>query len=404
MDTLEKRVKEQLEILKEGTVDILPEGEFEKKLKKSIETGKPLRVKLGIDASGPYIHLGFAVVLRKLRQFQELGHTAVLIFGDFTGKIGDPSGRSKTRPQLTDEDVQRNLANYKEQCFKILIPEKTEIHLNGEWFDRMTAADVVRMAATHTVSRMLERDYFEKRFKEGNPIFLHEFLYPLFQGYDSVMVDADIELGGTDQTFNLLVGRDMQEWAGKEPQVIMTLPLLEGLDGKQKMSKSYGNYIGITESPSEMFGKVMSIPDELIVKYYQLTLFPGKEKIDEIKSRLEKGENPRDLKFELAKGIVELYHGKEAAEKAGEEFNRVFKKKGLPDDIPVYKLTEKKRVLDILRESGLIKTNSEGRRIIQQGGLKINGNVEKDPLIEIDIPEEEIIIQLGKRRFLKIVR
>ncbi len=401
---INKEFERQKKILKEGTVDILPSDQFDEKLKKSIEKNKPLRIKLGIDASGPYIHLGFAVVLRKLRQFQDLGHIAVLIFGDFTGKIGDPSGRSKTRPQLTDEDVQRNLQNYKEQCFKILDPEKTEIHLNGEWFDKMTAVDVVKLAATHTVSRMLERDYFEKRFKEGAPIYLHEFLYPLFQGYDSVMIDADVELGGTDQTFNLLVGRDLQEWAGKEPQVIMTLPLLEGLDGKQKMSKSYGNFIGITENPKDMFGKVMSIPDNLIVKYYQLTLFPGEEKIKEIEDRIEKGENPRNIKFELAKDIVALYHGKDTAEKAAEEFDRIFKKKGLPDNIPEYKLEEQEKILDILKKNGLISSNSEGRRIITQGGLKIDNETIKDPFIILQPTDKEIIIQLGKRRFLKVTK
>ncbi len=397
-------IDEQVKLLSRGTVDVLPENGLKEKLIKAEKENRPLRVKLGIDASGPDIHLGFSIPLRKLKQFQDLGHKAILIFGDFTGKIGDPTGKNKTRPQLTDEQIQENLRNYKKQVFKILDEEKTEIRFNGEWSDKMTPQDVVKLASKFTVARMLERDYFEIRYKEGIPISIHEFLYPLFQAYDSVAIKADVELGGTDQKFNLLLGRTIQEEYGVEPQVIMTMPILEGLDGTRKMSKSYGNYIGIMESPKDMFGKTMSIPDELIVKYFELATDISDEELNSIKERLNKGENPRNIKVELAKKIIEMYHDKESADKAEEEFNRIFKKGGYPDNIPEVHLDENKEypVISLLKDLKLTPSNSESRRIISQGGFKLNSEKITD-LNFIYKPKKNDIIQVGKKKFIKII-
>ncbi|MGE3062448.1 MAG: tyrosine--tRNA ligase [bacterium] len=397
-------IQKQIELLSQGTVDILPENGLKEKLLKSQKTNIPLRVKLGIDASGPDIHLGFAIPLRKLRLFQDMGHTAVLIFGDFTGKIGDPTGKNKTRPQLTDEEVIRNLENYKEQVFGILKENKTEIRLNGEWSDALKPTDIVKLASKFTVARMLERDYFSERYKSGVPISIHEFLYPLFQAYDSVAVKADIELGGTDQKFNLLLGREIQESYGVEQQIIMTMPLLEGIDGVRKMSKSYGNYIGIKESPKEMFGKTMSIPDNLIVKYMTLTTNMSLSDIKSVEDSLKAGDNPRNFKVMLAKEIIKLYHSEKSAEEAEEEFNRIFKEKGLPDEIEERAVNKDMdyKLSNLLKDLKLVESTSEAGRIIKQGGVKIN-SVSVADFNYMYKPKSGDILQVGKKRFVKII-
>lgn len=387
-----------LEELKVNTRKIETEAELLKKLK----TNRQLRVKLGIDASGPEIHLGFAVVLRKLRQFQELGHSAVLIIGDFTGKIGDPSGRKKTRPQLSDEEIKKNIAHYKEQVFKILIPEKTEFVYNSSWSDPLKSQDIINLASKITVARIIEREDFSNRLKTGSPVFLHEILYPLFQGYDSVAVKSDIELGGDDQYWNLLVGRELQRAFGQEPQVIMTVPLLEGTDGKLKMSKSYGNYIGIAEPSKEIYGKVMSIPDELILRYFRLATTLPSEELKAIEKMLKAGKNPKVIKSRLAKEIVALYYSTDVAEEAAQEFERVFKEKKAPEKIPEYSLKKPMRILELLVNTGLLASKSEARRKIDEGAVSINEEKIKDPNLEV-IAEEPIILKVGKRKFLKIV-
>lgn len=396
-------IKEQIKLLSRGCADILPENGLEEKLRIAEKEKRPLRVKLGIDASGPDIHLGFSIPLRKLAQFQKLGHQAILIFGDFTGKIGDPTGKNKTRPQLTDEMIQENLRNYKIQVFKILDPEKTEIRFNSEWLDKLTPYEIVNLTSKFTVARMLERDYFHKRYTDGESISIHEFLYPLFQAYDSVAIKADIELGGTDQTFNLLLGRIIQEEYGVKPQLTMTMPLLEGLDGTRKMSKSYGNYIGIMEEPKEIFGKTMSIPDELILKYYTLTTDIPQEALEIISKRLESGENPRNIKVELAKTLIEMYHDRDSAENAEQEFNRIFKKGGYPDDMPEMAIEKREyEILELLKTLNMTSSNSESRRLIDQGGVKINGEKIGDVFAKIT-PGEGDVLQVGKKKFIKII-
>jgi len=397
-------IQKQIDFLSKGTVDILPEKELKEKLIKSEKEGKPLRVKLGIDASGPEIHLGFSIPLRKLRQFQQLGHTAVLIFGDFTGKIGDPTGKNKTRPQLTDEEVKRNLTSYKDQVFKILDEKRTEIRLNGEWSDVMKPQDIVKLTSKFTVARMLERDYFFERYKSGTPISIHEFLYPLFQAYDSVAVKADIELGGTDQKFNLLLGREIQEAYGVEPQVIMTMPLLEGTDGVRKMSKSYGNYIGITQQPKEIFGRTMSIPDNLIIKYFTLATDKDSGEVKVMEESLKNGANPRDFKVLLAKEIISLYHSKKDADDAEEEFNRIFREKGLPDEIEERSIEKDReyRLTALLKDLKLAESTSEAGRLIKQGGVRINS----ESITDFNFmyrPKSGDILQVGKKRFVKII-
>ncbi len=399
-----ENLKEILSELSRGCVDILPEGELEKKLLISEKENRPLRVKLGIDASGPYIHLGFTIPLRKLKKFQEFGHTAVLIFGDFTGKIGDPTGKNKTRPQLSDEEIKENLKNYKEQVFKILDPQKTEIRLNGEWSDKLSPQDIIKLSSKMTVARMLERDYFEQRYKSGIPISLHEFLYPLFQAYDSVAVKADIELGGTDQKFNLLLGREIQEEYGIPGQVIMTLPLLEGIDGTRKMSKSYDNYVGITENPTQIFGKLMSIPDNLITKYMLLTTDIPEDMIKKYEMEMKDGKNPKDYKVILAKTIVQMYYSKEESERCEEEFNRIFKEKGIPDNIPLIKVSPEDKdikITNFLKKYELTESTSEASRIIKGKGLKIN-NVVIDDFNYQYTPKKGDIIQVGKKKFAKV--
>ncbi|MDD3803792.1 MAG: tyrosine--tRNA ligase [bacterium] len=397
-------IQKQIEILSKGTVDVLPENGLKEKLEKSQKENKPLRVKLGIDASGPDIHLGFAIPLRKLRAFQDFGHKAVLIFGDFTGKIGDPTGKNKTRPQLTDDEVKKNLENYKDQVFRILKENMTEIRLNGEWSDALKPTDIVNLTSKFTVARMLERDYFFERYKSGVPISIHEFLYPLFQAYDSVAVKADIELGGTDQKFNLLLGREIQEAYGVEPQIIMTMPLLEGLDGTRKMSKSYGNYIAITESPKEMFGKTMSIPDGLILKYMTLATNMSAEEVKRAEESLKAGDNPRNMKVLLAKKIISLYHSDILAEEAEAEFNRIFKEKGLPDEIEEKSLDKSReyKLTALLKELNLVESSSEASRLIKQGGVKINQKAVTDFNFSYK-PESGDILQVGKKKFVKII-
>ncbi len=396
-------LSETLNLLKQRTNQIVTETELLQKLQTAQREKRPLKVKLGIDASGPDIHLGFAVVLRKLRQFQDLGHTAVLIVGDFTGKIGDPTGRSKTRPQLNDEQIKKNIEHYKEQIFKILIPERTEFRYNSEWSNALTSQDLINIAAKYTVARIIERDDFASRLKQGIPIYLHEILYPLFQGYDSVAVKADIELGGADQYWNLLVGRELQREFGQEPQVIITMPLLEGTDGKLKMSKSYNNYIGIAEPPNEIYGKTMSIPDTMILKYFQLATDYTDSEIRAIEKRLAEGENPKNLKSLLAKEIVKMYHSAEAAELAEKEFEKVFRHKLVPSEIPEFVLKEPKiNIVELLVRAKLFASKSEARRKINEGAVYLNETRITDKDLEI-IVDEPVVIKAGKRKFLKVI-
>jgi tyrosyl-tRNA synthetase len=396
---------EQLQFLKKGTVDVIREDDLRKKLEDSATTGKPLRVKLGLDPTAPDIHVGHTVVIRKLKAFQDLGHTVIFLIGDFTGTIGDPSGKNVTRPPLSREQIDANAETYKRQMFKLLDPEKTELRFNGEWMDRFTAADFVKLCAKTTVKQILERDDFTKRMAEEKPISLHELLYPLVQGYDSVALESDVELGGTDQKFNLLMGRNLQREFGQEPQVIITTPLLEGLDGVEKMSKSLGNYIGIDEPANEMFGKVMSISDELMWRYYELLTDLSVLDIAGLKGKCESGaENPRNAKVNLAKKIISDFHSQTAAEAAEEDFNRRFVKKEVPDEIDEKTvIAGKHKLIDLLTENGLAGSKGEARRLVDQGGVKINGEKATATAAEIDITAEGVLIQVGKRKFLKLV-
>ena len=392
--------EKQLEILKRNVVDLVSEEELLERLKE----GRPLRVKLGVDPSRPDLHLGHAVVLRKLRQFQDPGHRVVLIIGDFTARIGDPSGRSVTRPMLTKEEVLENAKTYQEQAFKILDPEKTELRFNGEWLDKMTFADVIILASKYTVARMLERDDFEKRYKEGIPIAISEFLYPLAQAYDSVAIEADIEMGGTDQYFNLIVGRKIQEEFGQRPQIVMTMPIIEGIDGKLKMSKSYNNYVAFTDPPDEMYGKLMAMPDHLIIKYMRLLTDIAEEEIEEYeKGMREKSINPRDVKMKLAFEITKFFHGEDKAKEAQDRFIKVFREKEVPEDIPEYEFGEEEiPIVDLLLSVGAASSRSEAKRLINQGGVYVNGERVKD-FREILKLDKEIVLKVGKRRFYKIL-
>lgn len=398
-----KTLEEQLRLIKHGVENLLPEEDFKKKLAKSIAENKPLTIKLGLDPTAPDIHLGHTVVLRKLKTFQDLGHQIVILIGDFTARIGDPTGKSATRPPLDEAAVAHNAATYKEQIFKVLDESKTKVVYNSEWLSKLSFEDVLKLAAKYTVARMLERDDFQKRYSEGRAIGVHEFMYPLMQGYDSVALHADIEFGGTDQTFNLLMGRHLQEEYGQEPQTIITMPILEGLDGVQKMSKSLGNYIGISEPATEMYGKAMSIPDELMMRYFMLVTDMSIEDQEELAKALENGTaHPRDTKMKLAHTIVRLYHGEEAANEAQEQFIRVFQKHDLPTDIPEYamaKPTEPVYVPQLLTDAGLTASNSEARRSIKAGAFKINGEKCSDENIEL---AEDMVLQVGKRKFIKI--
>lgn len=396
-------VKEQINIIKRGTEEILPEKELINKLERSYKSGKPLIVKLGCDPSTPDLHIGHGVVLRKLRHFQDLGHQAILVIGDFTGMIGDPSGRNKTRPQLTLDDVKTNAKTYIEQAKVILDVNKLKVVYNSTWLDAMKFSDVVKLASKYTVARMLERDDFTKRFKAEIPISIHEFLYPLAQGMDSVELKADIELGGTDQKFNLLVGRDLQRESGQEPQVIITMPLLEGTDGVEKMSKSYGNHIALRDTPEDMYGKTMSIPDEMIEKYFLLGVDADSAKLDEVKRKLADGVNPRDLKRELARMLVEKYYDKNSAVEAENRFDQVHLKKDIPDDIPEYILRSNKLLVDVLADANLTSSKGEARRLIKQNAVKINKNTINDINYTLKSGMDDIVIKVGKRRFLRII-
>ena len=395
--------QEQVRQIKHGVADLINEQDLIKKIEKSIKENKPLVVKLGLDPTAPDIHLGHTVPLRKLRLFQEFGHQVVIVIGGFTARIGDPTGKSVTRPPLTKEEVLKNAETYKTQIFKVLDPEKTIVRDNSEWLETMNFADVLRLASSYTVARMMERDDFNNRFKEGRAIGVHEFMYPLMQGHDSVALHADVEFGGTDQTFNLLMGRHLQELEGQEPQVVITMPLLEGLDGVQKMSKSLGNYIGIDEEPKEMYGKAMSIPDELMMRYFMLVTDMPIEEQEDMEKRLESGElHPRDAKMQLARTIVRLYHGEEAALEAEEEFKRVFQQRALPTDIPEYALdapTEPIFVPQFCTDAGLTASNGEARRSIKAGAFKVNGEKYTEENLTL---EEGMIVQVGKRKFIKI--
>lgn len=398
-----KSLEEQLRLIKYGVDTLLPEEDFKKKLAKSIETNTPLIIKLGLDPTAPDIHLGHTVVLRKLKTFQDLGHQIVIVIGDFTARIGDPSGKSATRPPLDEAAVVRNAATYKEQIFKVLDESKTKVVYNSEWLSKLSFEDVLKLAAKYTVARMLERDDFQKRYTEGRAIGVHEFMYPLMQGYDSVALHADVEFGGTDQTFNLLVGRHLQGEFGQEPQTVITMPILEGLDGVQKMSKSLGNYIGISEAPTEMYGKAMSIPDELMMRYFMLVTDMSIEEQEELAAALEAGTaHPRDTKMKLAHTIVRLYHGDVAADDAQEQFVRVFQKHALPTDIPAYEMaapTEPVFIPQLLTDAGLTSSNSEARRSIKAGAFKINGEKCNEENVTL---ENEMVLQVGKRKFIKL--
>ena len=395
---------EQFRLISYGVADLLPEDEFKKKLEKAVATNTPLIVKLGLDPTAPDIHLGHTVVLRKLKLFQDFGHKVIILIGDFTARIGDPTGKSVTRPPLTEEQVITNAKTYQEQIFKVLDPEKIEVRFNSEWLSKLDFADVLKLASKYTVARMLERDDFHKRYTEGRPISIHEFMYPLMQGYDSVALKADVEFGGTDQTFNLLMGRHLQGEEGMPEQTIITMPILEGLDGVQKMSKSLGNYIGISEAPSEMYGKAMSIPDELMMRYFMLVTDMSIEEQEQLSKDLESGAaHPRDVKMKLAHTIVRLYHGEEAANFGQEEFIRVFQKHAMPTDIPEYKVAvteEPVFVPQLLSDAGLTASNGEARRSIKAGAFKIDGEKCNEEHIVL---KDGMVLQVGKRKFIKIV-
>lgn len=397
-------VKRQMLIYSQGVQEIIPTEELENKIAKSIILNRPLKIKLGLDPSAPDVHLGHTVVLNKLRQFQENGHIIQLIIGDFTGKIGDPTGKSVARKQLTDEEVKHNARTYFEQFAKIMDMSKVELHYNSNWLSKLNFEDVIQLAGKITVARLLERDDFEDRIAFGKPISLHEFFYPLMQGYDSVVLECDVELGGTDQHFNILMGRHFQEKFGKEKQVAMLMPLLEGLDGVEKMSKSKHNYIGIDESPNEMYGKAMSIPDELMLKYFELITDFTPEQIYTLREEMEKGKlHPRDAKMLLGKTIVRMYHGEEPAEKAEQHFITVFQQGTVPDEIAVIEWKGKTEisVIDLLVELQLLNSKSEARRMIENRGVKINENKVEDTQLQISITNG-LIVQVGKRKFVKI--
>ena len=391
---------EMLNEIRRGVSEILPDEALEARL----SAGDRLRVKAGFDPTAPDLHLGHTVLLNKLRQFQEYGHEVIFLIGDFTGMIGDPTGKNVTRKPLTREDVLGNAETYKQQVFKILDPGKTRVAFNSEWMGAMSAADLVGLAAKHTVARMLEREDFSKRYASGQSIAIHEFLYPLIQGYDSVVLKADVELGGTDQKFNLLVGRELQRLAGQRPQIVMTLPILEGLDGVQKMSKSLGNYIGINDPPNEMFGKLMSISDSLMWRYFELLSFRNGAEIDELRSQVVEGVNPRDIKFELCMELVGRFHGRQAANKARDDFVARFRKGALPDEIPektVRSQGDGVAIANLLKEAGLTETTSESMRMIRQGAVKIDGERVSDTKRMVCVGTRAVF-QVGKRRIAKI--
>ncbi len=395
-----QNLNEQLALIKRGSDEILLETELVERLK----TGKPMRIKVGFDPTAPDLHLGHTVLINKMRQFQQLGHQVIFLIGDFTGLIGDPTGKNITRKPLTREAVEQNAETYKEQIFKILDPDLTEIAFNSSWMNELGSAGLIQLAAQHTVARMLERDDFSKRYKGGQPIAIHEFLYPLVQGYDSVALKADVELGGTDQKFNLLMGRELQKNYGQKPQVVLTMPLLEGLDGVNKMSKSLGNYIGITDAPDDMFGKIMSISDQLMWRYFDLLSFRSNEALAGFKQEVEAGKNPRDIKFLLAQEIISRFHSTEAAEKAQVAFIARFQKGAMPDDMPEVELRAANGsmgIANVLKDAGLVNSTSDGMRMIRQGAVRIDGERIEDTRLQVKVGTEHVY-QVGKRRFAKV--
>ncbi len=399
-----KSVAEQMEIIRTNTVEILPEGELEKKLEKSLKSGKPLVIKQGFDPTAPDIHLGHTVGMRKLKQFSDLGHHVVIIVGDYTARIGDPSGRSATRPQLSGEEIDANAKTYLDQFFRILDPSHVEVRHNGEWLSKMAFSDILRLAGKITLARIMEREDFTKRWKAEAPISVHELFYPLMQAYDSVAIKADVELGGTEQKFNLLTGRQIQEAYGVEPQVALTLPLLEGTDGLQKMSKSLGNYIGVTEPPKEMFGKIMSIPDKLIVPYFRLVTDYSSDQVSAIERAISLGENPVSFKKELGRTIVRMYYDVEAAEQVQSEFETIFAQKGLPNEIPIlpYRWEQEKIWLPkLLVNLDILSGTGEAVRLIKQGGVSVDGEKVLDQSTELEV-EREYLLKVGKRGFYKV--
>ncbi len=395
-------VDEQLQLIQRGIEEIIPVEELKQKLEKSRKINKPLIIKLGCDPSRPDLHIGHGVVLRKLRHFQDLGHQAVLVIGDFTAMIGDPSGRNKTRPQLTLEDTRNNADSYVEQARAILDIDKLKIVYNYDWLGSMSFPDVIRLTSHYTVARMMERDDFTKRFKSEIPISIHEFMYPLAQGMDSVELESDVELGGTDQKFNLLVGRDLQREYNQDPQVIITLPLLEGTDGKEKMSKSYDNHIGLHDSPEDMYGRTLSIPDAMIEKYYRLAVDADDELMEDVAGQLaDKQVNPRDIKRQLARLLVTIYHNEKAALVAEQHFDNLFIRKGVPDNIAVYSVSTDESLVDIMAGTDMVASKSEARRMIKQGAVRLDGKQCSD-INRIIKKKEKYILKVGKRRFLKI--
>lgn len=399
---MKRTIEDQMKIILKGVDSIIDEKDLKEKLEKAEKEGRQLTVKLGLDPSAPDIHLGHTVVLRKMKQLQDLGHKVIILIGDFTGKIGDPTGKSATRKALTTEQVLENAQTYKEQIFKVLDPEKTEVRFNSEWLGELKFDEVVKLAATITVARMLEREDFKKRYENQQPISVHEFFYPLMQGYDSVALNADIELGGTDQRFNLLMGRSLQREFGQESQVVIMMPLLEGLDGVNKMSKSLGNYIGIDEPASVMYQKAMEIPDELIIKYYNLVTDVHPDEVAKVVERLKNGENPRNIKMELAREIVRLYHSEEDVLLAEERFKSVFQKGQIPTDILTVEVSkENLDIAGVLVENKMVPSKSELRRLVTQGGVKVNQ--EKISNLQDVNAEGELVIQIGKKKFIKLI-
>ncbi|THB78793.1 MAG: tyrosine--tRNA ligase [Desulfobulbaceae bacterium] len=398
-------VDEQLELIGRGVVDCISEEDLRKKVERSLQTGKPLKVKAGFDPTAPDLHLGHTVLLQKMKHFQELGHEVTFLIGDFTGLIGDPTGKSETRKPLTPEDVARNAETYKEQVFKILDPEKTKIAFNSAWLGKLDSFEMIRLASELTVARMLEREDFKNRFTGGKPISIHEFLYPLIQGYDSVAMEADVELGGTDQLFNVLMGRDMQRSRGQEPQIVLTMPLLEGLDGVNKMGKSLGNYIGITEPANDIYGKIMSISDELMFRYYELLSDVSTKDIQSLKDGIAEGAlHPKEVKQKLAKEITSRYHSAEAALRAEQHFENVFAKRDMPDEMETHQLILADQVWlpKFLVDAGMVKSNGEAKRMIKQNAVSVNGDKVNDPDFVFD-RDGEYVLKVGKRRFCRVL-
>lgn len=398
-------IEEQIPILMQGVDygDHQLRKTMEEELRERLKEGRPLRVYLGVDPSAPDIHLGHTVPIRKLRQFQELGHDVTFLIGNFTGLIGDPSDKDKTRPMLTPEQLMANAKTYADQAFKILDPEQTRVRYNAEWLSPLSFADVIKLAAHFTVAQFLERDNFAKRYEKGDPIYLHEFFYALMQGYDAVAQETDVQIGGTDQLFNLMAGRTLQKAFGQRPQIAITLPILVGTDGYMRMSKSTGNAIGINEPPEQMYGKVMSIPDHAMLNYFTLVTRYTPEQLQAVETKLKKGDvHPRDIKMELAREIVSIFHGDEAALEAEKHFITVFQQRDLPDEMPEYALSEPRNIIDLLSETGLIRSKSEGRRLIQQGGVKLGGEPVADVEAQVEVTSD-VVLQIGRRKFIRLV-